>query len=215
MKMTTVDLSKKPTTSIIPQSILQPLKSYIDDQKYSLINAINDTNEKLQQCGWYYPHMTRDEAKEILYQQPPGAFLLRQSSESLRNYTLSVRTPSGPVVSIRIIATCRHGNISFRLDCSRKITDFIIEESCVVNLIQRLIATRTLDIYRFSDNKGKRNISLQLTKPVILRSPSLKHLCRVRLNQEAYRQPTKSLESQHLRIPSTLKNYLAEYVNIV
>lgn len=215
MKMTTIEKTAKTSAAVIPQSLLPSMKFYIDDQKYSLINAINNTNYKLQQSGWYYPHMTREQAKEILQERLPGSFLLRQSSESVKNYTLSIRTQHGAVVSIRIIASCKHGNISFRLDCSRRITDHVVEESCVVDLIQQLMCTKTLDVYRFSDNKGHCNISLQLERPVTLQTLSLKHLCRLKLHQHCQLNVHKSLPCDRLPIPSTLKSYLSEYANIV
>lgn len=213
--MTTVEKAAKPTAVVIPRSLLPSMKFYIDDQKYSLINAINNTNYKLQQSGWYYPHMTRDQAKEILEKRVPGSFLLRQSSESVRNYTLSVRTDHGAVVSIRIIAMCRHGDIYFRLDCSRRVTDQVVEEACVVDLLQQLICTKTLDVYRFSDNKGHRNISLQLEKPVTRQPTSLKHLCRLSLHRQSLLKSKKSLACDKLPLPSTLQSYLSEYTNIV
>lgn len=213
--MTTVEKQIKSSIASIPGSLIPSMKFCIDDQMYTLINAINNTNYKLQQCGWYYPDMTRERAKYILQSRPSGSFLLRQSSESIRNYTLSVRTKYGDVVSVRILASCKHADISFRLDCSRRITDHVMEEGCVVDLIQQLVSTRTLDVYRFSDNKGHKNISLQLDTPVTLKPVNLKHLCRLALHREWSLKHTKSLPCDTLPIPSSLQGYLAEYTNVL
>ena len=158
MKMTTLDRWESGNHSHTKRPCkIYEMKLYIDDQKYTLINAINQTNYKLQQCGWYYPHMTRDMAKQFLQKKAIGCFLLRQSSDSVRNYTISVKTAAG-VVSIRIVTSVTDDGVSFRLDCSKKLTDHVVEENCVIDLVQQLVETKALTSYRFSDNKGHKNI---------------------------------------------------------
>ncbi|KAF6022015.1 SOCS2 [Bugula neritina] len=217
MKMTSVEKYSKNSSSAvaIPKCLLPSFNLYIDEERYSLINAINSTSYKLQQCGWYYADMTREKAKEILHDKPIGSFILRQSSEAIRNYTISVKTQYGAVVSIRIMSTYKSGRITFHLDCSRKITDRMLEEGCVVDLVQQLITTRTLNVYRFSDNKGHRNISLQLKKPVSLSPVSLKHLCRTQVHKYSQLTLSTPLSIDKLPIPLTLKGYLSDYTNFV
>jgi len=211
--MTTLDRWNSGNLSDFKPKIYE-MKLYIDEQKYTLINAINQTNYKLQQCGWYYPHMTRDMAKQLLQKKAVGCFLLRQSSDSVRNYTISVKT-SGGVVSIRIVTSLADDGVSFRLDCSKKLTDNVVEESCVIDLVQQLVDTKALTSYRFSDNKGHNNIALQLEKPVSLQPTSLKHMARLALHRQAQSSKTKSLQCDMLPIPNSLQEYLSEYSNTV
>lgn len=215
MKMTTLDRweSGNHSHTKLPCKIFE-MKLYIDDQKYTLINAINQTNYKLQQCGWYYPHMTRDMAKQFLQKKAVGCFLLRQSSDSVRNYTISVKTAAG-VVSIRIVTSVTDDGVSFRLDCSKKLTDHVVEENCVIDLVQQLVETKALTSYRFSDNRGHKNIALQLETPVSVQPTSLRHLSRLALHKHAQFTKTKSLQCDKLPVPNSLKEYLLEYTNTV
>lgn len=190
------------------------MRLYNDEQNYLLTNAINQTSHKLQQCGWYYPKMTKETAKNILQKRRAGCFLLRQSSDSIRNYTISVKTSVG-VVSIRILASQKESYVSFRLDCSKRLTNTVVEESCVVDLVQQLVDTKALDVYRFSDNKGQSNISLQLQTPVNLQPSSLKHLARLALHKHTLLTKHKSLPTDKLPIPNSLKEYISEYAHTV
>lgn len=193
-----------------------------EDLRYSLINAINNVNYKLQQCTWFYPKMTRDQAKRVLQNKRPGLFLLRHSSSSESNtkYTLDIQASKrlgakSNIVSVRIKTTRKQREISFRLDCTRSLTDNRLQAGCVVDLIQQLVSTKALDNVCFTDNQGQEHPRVHLDKPVSLIPPSLKHLSRLKLHEYSALTLERSLPTTSLPLSESLIGYLTEYANFV
>lgn len=190
-------------------------QSITDDKEkessYSMIPLYNSTvhYSSLEDCGWFYPSMSKEQARSFLDRLPYGCFLLRTSSLAVHKYTLSVKSSHG-VVNIRIGISQASGITLYHLDSSRKITEKALETRCIVDLIQQLVCTQALDSYQFTDNRGQ-NILLELHKPAIKEPHSLKHLCRLALNRSMQHQQSSASVLHSLPIPTSLRNYLSRY----
>lgn len=163
----------------------------------------------LEDCGWFYPSMSKEQAKSFLEGLSHGCFLLRTSSLALHKYTLSVRSSHG-VVNIRIGISQISGLTLYHLDSSSKITDKALETQCIVELVRQLVCTQALQSYHFTDNRGQ-TIQLELHKPAIKEPHSLKHLCRLALNKSMEIGQNSVMPVQSLPIPTGLKHYLSQY----
>lgn len=189
-----------------------PLSS-CNNHSRSIANCI--TQQRLDNCGWFYPNISREHAKSLLERLPVGYFLLRTSSLSDHKYTLSVRVGDG-VVNIRIgNYTDASGTTLYHLDCSRKVADGAVETStCVVRLIEQLVSLPSLSHYQFTDNRGQ-TISLELTKPAINGPHSLKHLSRLVINRRLELSDTEPHSNKNtvslLPLPTRLNEYVLQY----
>lgn len=195
--------------SRIPQTISSSLANQ------TTTNLI--TEHRLSNCGWFYPHISREHAKSLLERLPVGYFLLRTSSLSNHRYTLSVRVSDG-VANVRIgHYSDDSGTTLYHLDCSRKVADRDLETSaCVVRLIEQLVGLPSLSHYQFTDNRGQ-TISLELTKPALNEPHSLKHLCRLTINSRLNLHDTEPRANRatvsSLPLPTRLQQHLLHYPN--
>ena len=79
---------------------------------YSLdYERIASTVTKLEESGWYYGQLSWQQATDLLKGKQVGTFLIRDSSDSMYLFALSVQTERGPT-SIRI----HYCNGQFKLD---------------------------------------------------------------------------------------------------
>ncbi|XP_069811877.1 suppressor of cytokine signaling 2 [Dendropsophus ebraccatus] len=153
---------------------------------------------ELRRSGWYWGHMTVNEAKEKLQDAPEGTFLVRDSSHTDYLLTISVKTSAGPT-NLRI--EYREGK--FRLDSVVCVRSRLKQFDSVVHLIEyyvllsknKKIETETLP---------NRTVHLWLVKPLYTSTPSLQHLCRMAVNK-----CTKKIHE--LPLPMRLKEYITEY----
>ncbi|XP_068128865.1 suppressor of cytokine signaling 2 isoform X2 [Hyperolius riggenbachi] len=157
-----------------------------------------DYKQRCTRSGWYWGHMTVNEAKEKLQDTAEGTFLVRDSSHMDYLLTISVKTSAGPT-NLRI--EYREGK--FRLDSVVCVRSRLKQFESVVHLIEyyvllsknKKIETETLP---------NRTVHLWLVKPLYTSTPSLQHLCRMTVNK-----CTKSIDE--LPLPMRLKEYITEY----
>lgn len=153
---------------------------------------------ELRRSGWYWGHMTVNEAKEKLQDAPEGTFLVRDSSHTDYLLTISVKTSAGPT-NLRI--EYREGK--FRLDSVVCVRSRLKQFDSVVHLIEyyvllsknKKIETETLP---------NRTVHLWLVKPLYTSTPSLQHLCRMAVNK-------CTSKIHELPLPMRLKEYITEY----
>ncbi|XP_063783687.1 suppressor of cytokine signaling 2 isoform X1 [Pseudophryne corroboree] len=169
--------------------------------------ASPDLNERiamsmgeLQRSGWYWGHMTVNEAKERLQDAPEGTFLVRDSSHTDYLLTISVKTSAGPT-NLRI--EYREGK--FRLDSVVCVRSRLKQFDSVVHLIEYyVLLSKNKKIETETENVSNRTVHLWLVKPLYTSTPSLQHLCRMAVN--------KCTNKIHeLPLPMRLKEYITEY----
>ncbi|XP_077326772.1 suppressor of cytokine signaling 2 isoform X1 [Lithobates pipiens] len=153
---------------------------------------------ELRRSGWYWGHMTVNEAKEKLQDAPEGTFLVRDSSHTDYLLTISVKTSAGPT-NLRI--EYREGK--FRLDSVVCVRSRLKQFSSVVHLIEYYVLL-SKNKKTETETLPNRTVHLWLVKPLYTSTPSLQHLCRLAVNK-----CTKKV--QELPLPMRLKEYIAEY----
>ncbi|XP_069620453.1 suppressor of cytokine signaling 2 [Ranitomeya imitator] len=153
---------------------------------------------ELRRSGWYWGHMTVNEAKEKLQDASEGTFLVRDSSHTDYLLTISVKTSAGPT-NLRI--EYREGK--FRLDSVVCIRSRLKQFDSVVHLIEYYVLlskNKKMD----AETLPNRTVHLWLVKPLYTSTPSLQHLCRMAVN--------KCTNKIHeLPLPTRLKEYITEY----
>ncbi|XP_018415741.1 PREDICTED: suppressor of cytokine signaling 2 [Nanorana parkeri] len=153
---------------------------------------------ELRRSGWYWGHMTVNEAKEKLQDAPEGTFLVRDSSHTDYLLTISVKTSAGPT-NLRI--EYREGK--FRLDSVVCVRSRLKQFDSVVHLIEYyVLLSKNKKIE--NETLPNRTVHLWLVKPLYMSTPSLQHLCRMTVNK-----CTKKV--QELPLPMRLKEYITEY----
>lgn len=153
---------------------------------------------ELRRSGWYWGHMTVNEAKEKLQDAPEGTFLVRDSSHADYLLTISVKTSAGPT-NLRI--EYREGK--FRLDSVVCVRSRLKQFDSVVHLIEYyVLLSKNKKIE--NETPPNRTVHLWLVKPLYTSTPSLQHLCRMTVNK-----CTKKVHE--LPLPMRLKEYITEY----
>lgn len=175
---------------------------------------------KLQESGFYWGAMGGREASSMLRSEPPGTFLIRDSSDHHHFFTLSVQTARG-TKNLRIHS--EGGGFFLQPDpqTARELPQF----DCVLKLIAHYMGKRP-DAERSGEgacgsdgggaeatgrsvyliHTGGERIPLELRRPLLTSLSSLQHLCRTTLNNSGLR---RSEQSEPL--PHTLRDYLEEY----
>ncbi|XP_077121521.1 suppressor of cytokine signaling 2 [Ranitomeya variabilis] len=153
---------------------------------------------ELRRSGWYWGHMTVNEAKEKLQDASEGTFLVRDSSHTDYLLTISVKTSAGPT-NLRI--EYREGK--FRLDSVVCIRSRLKQFDSVVHLIEYYVLlskNKKMD----AETLPNRTVHLWLVKPLYTSTPSLQHLCRMAVNK-------CTSKIHELPLPTRLKEYITEY----
>ncbi len=175
---------------------------------------------KLQESGFYWGAVGGREASSMLRSEPPGTFLIRDSSDHHHFFTLSVQTVRG-TKNLRIHS---EGG-GFFLQPDPQSTQEPPQFDCVLKLIAHYMgkgpdAGRSRDgasggnsgqaemkarsIYLIQTS-GER-IPLELRRPLLTSLSSLQHMCRRTLNNRGL-GGSERVE----QLPHTLRDFLEEY----
>ncbi|KAM8915964.1 cytokine-inducible SH2-containing protein-like isoform 2-T4 [Spinachia spinachia] len=178
------------------------------------LRCITTTFHYLQASGWYWHSISASEAREALFQQSEGTFLVRDSSHPQYMLALSVKTRCGPT-SIRI----KYSRGSFWLDSISSSLPHLQSFPDVVSLIQHYKTSGHSPRGRASDgihpqtkpDTGKPTakdsaVPLKLAHPLHKPEafPSLQHLTRLTINKHSHCP-------DRLPLPKTLLRYLQDY----
>lgn len=175
---------------------------------------------KLKESGFYWGAVGGREASSLLRSEPPGTFLIRDSSDHHHFFTLSVQTARG-TKNLRIHS---EGG-GFFLQPDPQNTQVPPQFDCVVKLIAHYMG-KGLDAGRsrgggacggnsgeaeikgrnvYLIHNGGERIPLELRRPLITSLSSLQHMCRRTLNNQGL-----GLERAE-QLPHTLRDFLEEY----
>lgn len=177
---------------------------------------------KLQESGFYWGAVGGREASSLLRSEPPGTFLIRDSSDHHHFFTLSVQTARG-TKNLRIHS---EGG-GFFLQPDSQSTQEPPQFDCVLKLIAHYMgkgpdAVRSREAgacggnSETSDMKGRsvylihtggERIPLELRRPLSSSLSSLQHMCRRTLNNRGGLRGSERVE----QLPHTLRDFLEEY----
>lgn len=173
---------------------------------------------KLQESGFYWGAVGGREASSMLRSEPPGTFLIRDSSDHHHFFTLSVQTARG-TKNLRIHS---EGG-GFFLQPDPQNTQEPPQFDCVLKLIAHYMG-KGQDAGRSRDgacgeeaemrrhsvyliHTGGERIPLELRRPLSTSLSSLQHMCRRTLNNRGLGGGGERAE----QIPHTLRDFLEEY----
>lgn len=172
---------------------------------------ITKTIETLRCTNFYYECLSWRQATKLLCRTSNGTFLIRDSSDPHHLFSISVQTPRGPT-SVRV----HYVHSQFRLDSESHLAEMMPLFECVIKLIKYYMEIsehpKSKSCVWVDSVSGKRDLPIQLKKPLYKSVSSLQHLCRVQLNKQLSSTSCSrvgALDSIHL--PQTLKLYLEEY----
>ncbi|XP_056153023.1 suppressor of cytokine signaling 3-like [Lampris incognitus] len=175
---------------------------------------------KLQESGFYWGAVGGREASSLLRSEPPGTFLVRDSSDHHHFFTLSVQTARG-TKNLRIHS---EGG-GFFLQPDPRSTHEPPQFDCVLKLIAHYmgkgsdakerdeaaggpaseVGAKGGSVYLI--HTGGERIPLELRRPLSSSLSSLQHLCRRTLNNRGGLDAAEGAE----RLPHTLRDFLEEY----
>ncbi|XP_041829634.1 suppressor of cytokine signaling 3b [Melanotaenia boesemani] len=169
---------------------------------------------KLQESGFYWGAVGGREASTLLRSEPPGTFLIRDSSDHHHFFTLSVQTAQG-TKNLRI-----HSEGSgFFLQPDAQNTQELPQFDCVLKLIAHYMGKgpdtgsggnsgeakmKGRNVYLIHTDGEK--IPLELRRPLLTSLSSLQHMCRRTLNNRGL-----GASEQPEQLPRTLRDFLEDY----
>lgn len=158
--------------------------------------------ERLEASGFYWGSLSGAEAKRLLSPHPPGAFLVRDSSDHRHLFTLSLRTGAG-ITNLRI----QQQGAAFHLEtqpgapCPPAFT-------CVVQLVEHYLGRAGHPGGPcYLEAQGSRPEPLALARPLRCKVASLQELCR-RAVRASVRAGTEGPDLEGLPVPRALRNSL-------
>lgn len=175
---------------------------------------------KLQESGFYWGAVGGREASSMLRSEPPGTFLIRDSSDHHHFFTLSVQTVRG-TKNLRIHS---EGG-GFFLQPDPQNTCELPQFDCVLKLIAHYMGkgpeggpgrneacgagggggeVKGRSVYLI--NTGGERVPLELRRPLVTSLSSLQHMCRRTLNHHGLGESERAEQ-----LPHTLKDFLQEY----
>lgn len=175
---------------------------------------------KLKESGFYWGAVGGREASSLLRSEPPGTFLIRDSSDHHHFFTLSVQTARG-TKNLRIHS---EGG-GFFLQPDPQNTQEPPQFDCVLKLVAHYMG-KGLEGARARDgacggnsaelklkgrsvyliHTGGERIPLELQRPLLTSLSSLQHMCRRTLNSRGMVASERTEE-----LPHTLRDFLEEY----
>lgn len=172
--------------------------------------------QKLQESGFYWGAVGAREANSMLRSEPPGTFLVRDSSDHHHFFTLSVQTARG-TKNVRIHS--EGGGFFLEPDPQRPHEP--PQFDCVLKLVAHYMGMDGTRGGAYGDGSGdarrkgrtvylihtgKEKIPLELRKPLSSSLSSLQHMCRRTLNGGGL-----GALGRTERLPQTLKDFLEKY----
>lgn len=170
----------------------------VDDVAY-----LEASRKELNLSGWYWTHLTWQEAEVVLQETCIGTFLVRDSADPRHCFSMSVQTEKGPT-SVRI----HYLNGKFRLSGQPSVKASLPEFNSVIKLVEYYISTNekySKSNHVWIDSSGKVFSPIRIRQPLLKGVPSLKHLSRKASNFYFSKQ---ALTEQ---LPLPLWNYIEEY----
>ncbi|XP_061913169.1 suppressor of cytokine signaling 3b [Entelurus aequoreus] len=161
---------------------------------------------KLQESGFYWGAVGGREASSLLRSEPPGTFLIRDSSDHHHFFTLSVQTARG-TKNLRI-----HSEVGgFYLQPDSQCTQAPPQFDCVLKLVAHYMGKgpeggelKGRCVYLI--HTGGERIPLELLRPLFNSLSSLQHMCRRTLNNQGLGGSERVQQ-----LPHTLRDFLEEY----
>ncbi|XP_077594646.1 suppressor of cytokine signaling 3-like [Stigmatopora nigra] len=160
---------------------------------------------KLQKSGFYWGAVGGREAGSLLRPEPPGTFLIRDSSDNRHFFTLSVQTPRG-TKNLRVHSELSGFFLQPDAQCAQEPPRF----DCVLKLIAHYMGkcpapgpAPSPGPTAYLIHSGGERIPLELRRPLFNSLLSLKHMCRRTLNSQGLGGAE--------RLPNTLRDFLEEY----
>ncbi|MEQ2307343.1 hypothetical protein AMECASPLE_017295 [Ameca splendens] len=203
-------------SSRIQGSNLTPLhyKPFSSHEHYQQVMT---SHRKLQESGFYWGAIGGREANYLLRTEPPGTFLVRDSSDCHHFFTLSVRTTQG-TKNLRVHSEGR----GFFLEPDPQNTEELPQFDCVLKLIAHYMGKGS-DTGRTRDGANGRNkaekggtvylihtggekVPLELRKPLVNSLSSLQHMCRRTLNGAGLGELERTDQ-----LPQTLRDFMEKY----
>ncbi|KAG9267911.1 suppressor of cytokine signaling 3 [Astyanax mexicanus] len=193
-------------------------KTFSSGAQYEMVLA---AVHKLKESGFYWNAVSGKEASSLLSEQPPGTFLVRDSSDHHHFFTLSVKTATG-TKNLRIQCDA----CSFFLQTDPRSSQAVPRFDCVLKLIHHYMpcargtdATSSavqaegesvdcssgVDGSAYYIYSGEEKIPLQLLRPLASGMSSLQHLCRRTLNGHI------DVSAKRDQLPQTLQEFLQDY----
>ncbi|XP_050980712.1 suppressor of cytokine signaling 3b [Labeo rohita] len=188
-------------------------KTFSSRAQYQMVIA---AVRKLQESGFYWSTVSGKEASALLSSEPPGTFLVRDSSDHHHFFTLSVKTTTG-TKNLRI----QCDSVSFFLQTDPRSEQAVPRFDCVLKLIHHYMpspgtgaSSKVHDVgeggsaadgsayYIYS---GGEKIPLELLRPLASSMSSLQHLCRKTLNGHI------DVSTKRDQLPHPLQEFLQEY----
>ncbi|XP_055005818.1 suppressor of cytokine signaling 3-like [Boleophthalmus pectinirostris] len=172
---------------------------------------------KLQESGFYFGAVSGRDASALLRAEPPGTFLIRDSSDHHHFFSLSVQTLRG-IKNLRIHST----EDGFYLQRDPLSTQEPPHFDCVLKLIAHYMGKSNAGggggggvdgaipgngRHVYLIHSGGEKVPLELRRPLCASMSSLQHLCRRTLNNTSLGSRTERQE----QIPHTLKDFMNEY----
>lgn len=159
---------------------------------------------KLQESGFYWGAVSGREASSLLRTEPPGTFLVRDSSDHHHFFALSVQTSRG-TKNLRIHSR----DDVFFLQRDPQSAHEPPRFDCVLKLIAHYMGKSHDGAIRhvYSIHSGGEKVPLELRRPLCTSLSSLQHLCRRTLNNASLGSRSERADE----IPRTLKDFLQEY----
>lgn len=166
---------------------------------------------KLQESGFYWGAVSGREASALLRSEPPGTFLIRDSSDHHHFFALSVQTSRG-TKNLRIHSQDEGFFLQRDPQSSHESPRF----DCVLKLVAHYMGKGHgpgVDVapangrHVYLIHSGGEKVPLELRRPLCTSLSSLQHLCRRTLNSSSLGARTERPE----QIPHTLQDFLQEY----
>lgn len=190
-------------------------KTFSSREQYQMVlTAVR----KLQESGFYWSSVNGKEASALLSEEPPGTFLVRDSSDNHHFFTLSVKTVTG-TKNLRIQCDAcafflqtdpRGAQTVPRFDCVLKLIHHYMPStrgagSAVSAGVDNHDASYGGDGSAYFIYSGGEKIPLELLRPLASSMSSLQHLCRKTLNGHI------DVSSKQDQLPQSLQQFLQEY----
>ncbi|XP_034992546.2 suppressor of cytokine signaling 3 [Zootoca vivipara] len=159
--------------------------------------------ERLEASGFYWGSLSGAEAKRLLTSQPPGVFLVRDSSDHHHLFTLSVRTNTG-ITNLRI----QQQGSAFHLEALPG-AGHPPAFHCVVRLVEHYLCLGAVEGGPcYLEREGQPPVPLALAHPLCCKVPTLQELSRRAVRASMRGRGDARAQLQRLPVPQGLLNSL-------